>query len=112
MTLWREYTVFGIGFPPFSMYISALPTILAAYIVLFGDILQNRALIADGQTYRKDEVVKYKSSRAHLIFGGRNVAMSILGPDVTMCGPIWSAMQVVMVERWKKAVLCSSCTKI
>ncbi|MFZ7214160.1 hypothetical protein ACLSYY_00755 [[Pasteurella] aerogenes] len=102
VTLWREYTVFGIGFPPFSMYISALPTILAAYIVLFGDILQNRALIADGQTYRKDEVVKYKSSRAHLIFGGRNAAMSILGPDVTMCGPIWSAMQVVMVERWKK----------
>ena len=27
--------------------------------------------------------------------------MSIIGPDVTMCGPIWSAMQVVMVERWK-----------
>ena len=100
--LWREYTLFGIGLPPLSMFISAIPTILATYIVLFGDILQNRALIADGQKARPDEKVEYVSSRAHLIFGGRNVAMSILGPDVTMCGPIWSAMQVVTVERWKK----------
>ncbi|MCF7530066.1 hypothetical protein ACOR62_09050 [Neisseria lisongii] len=101
-TLWQEYTVFGIGFPPVSMYLTALPTVLATYIVLFGDILQNRALVADGQNYRSDEKVEYISSRAHLIFGGRNAIMSIIGPDVTMCGPIWSAMQVVMIERWKK----------
>lgn len=44
----------------------------------------------------------YNSGRAHLIFGGRNTIMSFLGPDVTMCGPIWSAMQVVTIERWKK----------
>lgn len=100
--LWNEYTVFGIGFPPAEMYLTAIPTVLATYIVLFGDILQNRALIADGQKYRPDEKVKYKSSRAHLIFGGRNAVMSVVGPDVTMCGPIWSAMQVVTIERWKK----------
>lgn len=100
--LWQEYTVFGLGFPPAEMYLTAIPTVLATYIVLFGDILQNRALVADGQAMRPDEKVEYTSSRAHLIFGGRNAAMSILGPDVTMCGPIWSAMQVVMVERWKK----------
>ncbi|MDH2926760.1 hypothetical protein FW755_01555 [Lonepinella koalarum] len=101
-TLWNEYTVFGVGFPPLAMYLSAIPTVLATYIVLFGDILQNKALIADGQKQRADEKVEYKSSRAHLIFGGRNTVMSIIGPDVTMCGPIWSAMQVVMIERWKK----------
>ena len=101
-TLWREYTVFGIGFPPFMMFVTAIPTVMAAYIVLFGDILQNRALVADGQRARPDEKVEYVSSRAHLIFGGRNTMMSILGPDVTMCGPIWSAMQVVTIERWKK----------
>lgn len=101
-TLWKDYTVFGLGFPPLTMFITAIPTMLAAYIVLFGDILQNRALIEDGQLSRPDEKVEYKSSRAHLIFGGRNTFMSILGPDVTMCGPIWSAMQVVMVERWKQ----------
>ena len=101
-TLWREYTVFGLGLPPLMMFITAIPTVLAAYIVLFGDILQNRALIADGQRARPDEKVEYVSSRAHLVFGGRNTVMSIFGPDVTMCGPIWSAMQVVTMERWKK----------
>ncbi len=99
--LWNEYTVFGLGMPPLMMFVTALPTVLAAYIVLFGDILQNQAFIRAGQKFRPDEKIEYKSDRAHMIFGGRNAAMSIIGPDVTMCGPIWSAMQVVMVERWK-----------
>lgn len=100
--LWKEYTVFGLGFPPIMMFITAIPTVLATYIVLFGDILQNQALIKEGQRHRPDEKIDYRSDRAHLVFGGRNSAMSIIGPDVTMCGPIWSAMQVVMIERWKK----------
>ncbi|MFP3918852.1 hypothetical protein U5N28_13705 [Lysinibacillus telephonicus] len=102
VTLWNEYTIFGLGFPPIMMFITALPTVLAAYIVLFGDVLQTKALVEDGAAVRVDEKVDYSPSRAHLIFGIRNSAMSILGPDVTMCGPIWSAMQVVMVERFKK----------
>jgi len=28
--------------------------------------------------------------------------MSLFGPDVTMCGPLWAAMQVVVVERYKQ----------
>ena len=28
--------------------------------------------------------------------------MGIIGPDVTMCGPLWAAMQVVVCERYKK----------
>ncbi|MDN4492255.1 hypothetical protein [Ureibacillus aquaedulcis] len=101
-TLWNEYTIFGLGFPPVMMFITALPTVLAAYIVLFGDVLQTKALVEEGSSVRPDEKIEYSASRAHLIFGIRNSAMSILGPDVTMCGPIWSAMQVVMVERFKK----------
>lgn len=102
MTLWNEYTVFGLGFPPVMMFVTALPTVLATYIVLFGDVLQNKVLVEDGASKRPDEKVEYSPSRAHLIFGLRNGFMSILGPDVTMCGPTWSAMQVVMIERYKK----------
>jgi hypothetical protein len=29
------------------------------------------------------------------------VIMSFIGPDITMCGPLWAAMQVVVVERFK-----------
>lgn len=102
MTLWNEYTVFGLGFPPVMMFVTALPTVLATYIVLFGDVIQNKVLVEDGASKRPDEKVEYSPSRAHLIFGLRNGFMSILGPDVTMCGPTWSAMQVVMIERYKK----------
>lgn len=101
-TLWREYTVIGLGFPPLMMFISALPTVLAAYIVLFGDVLQSRSLISEADHLRPDEKVDYNPNRAHMIFGGRNTVMSIIGPDVTMAGPLWAAIQVVVIERYKE----------
>jgi hypothetical protein len=101
-TLWSEYTVFGVGFPSAMLFVSALPTVLAAYIVLFGDVLQSKALIEEADDVRRDEKIDYNPNRAHMIFGGRNTIMSILGPDVTMAGPLWAAMQVVVIERFKE----------
>lgn len=106
-TLFREYTVFGLGLPPLSMFLTAIPTMLASYIILFGDVLQTRAILNEADAKRPDEKIDYNPDRAHLIFGGRNATMSILGPDVCMCGPFWAAMQVVIVERFtqgKKAM--------
>jgi len=100
--LWQNYTVFGLGFPPLTMVLSAIPTVLATYIVLFGDILQSKAILDEGDLVRPDEKIDYDPNRSHLLFGGRNAAMSILGPDITMCGPLWAAMQVVVVERYKE----------
>ena len=100
-TLFQQYTIIGLGFPPIAMFISAIPTVLAAYIVLFGDVLQSRALIAEADHLRPDERIDYNPNRAHLIFGGRNTFMSIFGPDIVMCGPLWAAMQVVVIERYK-----------
>lgn len=101
-TLFSEYTIFGLGLPPAHMYLTAIPTMLAAYIVLFGDVLQSKAILTEVDSKRPDEKVDYDPNRAHLIFGGRNAAMSVLGPDVCMCGPIWSAMHVVITERFSK----------
>ena len=106
-TLFAEYTVFGLGFPPLHMFISAIPTVLAAYIVLFGDVLQSKAILEEADAERVDEKIDYSADRAHLIFGARNSVMSIMGPDVAMCGPLWAAMHVVIVERFtqgKKAM--------
>jgi hypothetical protein len=100
--LWNEYTVFGVGFPSFMMFITGLPTVLAAYIVLFGDVLQSKALVSEADDLRPDEKIDYNPNRAHLVFGGRNTIMSLFGPDVTMCGPMWAAMQVVVIERFKQ----------
>lgn len=102
MTLWSEYTVFGVGLPPAHMFLTAIPTVLAAYIVVFGDVLQANAVLKEADHVRTDEAVVYSPSRAHLLFGGRNMLMSIIGPDIAMCGPLWAAMHVVIVERYKQ----------
>lgn len=100
--MFHSYTVFGLGFPPIDMFLSALPLALAAYIVLFGDVLQAEAILKEADQIRSDEKIDYNANRAHLIFGGRNAIMSIFGSDVVMCGPLWAAMHVVIVERYKK----------
>ncbi|WP_397451087.1 hypothetical protein [Pseudomonas sp. NA-150] len=99
--LWNNYTVFGLGMPPLSMFISALPTMLAVYIIVFGDVLSAKVLLDEAQQIRTDENVDYNPDRAHLIFGARNAFMSVFGPDVAMCGPKWAAMLVVIIERFK-----------
>ncbi|MCY6959765.1 hypothetical protein [Clostridium brassicae] len=101
-TLWKEWTVFGMGFPPLSMFIKSIPMVLSAYIVLFGDMIQANALLEDAEKVRPDEKIDYNANRTHIIFGLRNTIMSIIGPDLTMCGPLWAAMQVVICERYKK----------
>ncbi len=101
-TLFSEYTILGLGLPPLKVFLTAIPTVLAAYIVLFGDVLQGKAILDEADEIRKDEVVDYDSNRAHQIFGARNLFMSIFGPDVVMCGPLWAAMHVVVVERFKQ----------
>ena len=102
VTLFSEYTVFGLGFPPLMMFVTALPTVFAAYLVVFGDVIQARAVLEEAAAKRKDENVKYNENRAHLIFGGRNILMSLFGPDTAMCGPLWAAMHVTISERYKK----------
>jgi hypothetical protein len=101
MGLWSNYTVFGLGMPPLSMFITALPTMLAVYIIVFGDVLSAKVLLDEAEQIRKDEKIDYDPDRSHLIFGGRNAFMSIFGPDIAMCGPKWAAMLVVVIERFK-----------
>ncbi|MDK2888854.1 MAG: hypothetical protein PWP72_1732 [Thermoanaerobacter sp.] len=101
-TLWTDWVPWGtLGWPSIDYYIKAFPLVLAAYIVIFGDAVQCQAIIKDAQKFRPDDPVDYNPSRAHLVVGLRNTGMSILGPDISMCGPIWAAMTVVTYERWK-----------
>jgi hypothetical protein len=98
----RDWTILGaIPVPPFKMFITGIPMVISAYIVVFGDVIQTQALLEDAQKYRPDENINYNPNRSHIIFGGRNILMSILGPDISMCGPLWAAMQVVVCERYK-----------
>ena len=100
--LFRDFTMLGaIPVPPAKMFLTGLPMVISAYIVVFGDVIQTQALIEDAQKYRPDETVDYDPNRSHIIFGARNAIMSVIGPDISMCGPLWAAMQVVICERYK-----------
>jgi len=102
ITLFNEYTVFGLGLPPVSVFFTSIPMVLATYIVLFGDLLLAKAIVSEADHVRKDERIDFNPDRSHLLFGGRNMIMSVISPAVTMCGPLWAAMQVVIIERFKE----------
>jgi len=98
----RDWTMLGsIPVPPLKMFFTGIPMVVSAYIVVFGDVIQSQALLEDAQKYRPDENVDYNPNRSHIIFGTRNLIMSVFGPDISMCGPLWAAMQVVICERYK-----------
>jgi hypothetical protein len=78
--LFREWTFFGVGFPPMAMFISALPMVFSAYVILFGDMIQANALLEDASRNRPDEKIDYNSNRSHIVFGLRNTIMSIIVP--------------------------------
>ena len=60
VTLVKNFTVMGaIPFPPAHMFLSGLPMVISAYIVVFGDVIQSQALLDDAQKYRPDEDVDY-----------------------------------------------------
>ncbi len=103
-TLFHEWTPFStrIGFPAWSLYLKALPLVGATYVVLFGELIQAEALVDEAREFRNgDEDVHYNANRNNIICGMRNITMSMMGPDASMCGPMWAAMQVVTCERYK-----------
>ena len=102
--LWSQWTPFAdrIGWPAMQMYIAAAPLVVAVYVVLFGELIQAEALIDEAREFRHgDENVHYDANRNNIICGLRNITMSMIGPDLSMCGPLWAAMQVVTCERYK-----------
>lgn len=103
-TLFTEWTPFAdrIGWPSLDLYAKAFPLVVAVYIVLFGELIQAEALIDEAREFRHgDEDIHFNANRNNMIVGIRNIGMSVLGPDASMCGPMWAAMQVVECERYK-----------
>lgn len=103
-TVFTEWTPFSarIGWPSMEYFLSAVPLVLAVYVVLFGELIQAEALIDEAREFRHgDENVHYDANRNNIICGMRNIFMSCFGPDLSMCGPLWAAMQVVTCERYK-----------
>jgi hypothetical protein len=97
----REVTPFGIGFPSLKMFVAAIPMVLAAYIIAFGDFVTSKALITEADEVREDEKIDFNSDRSNLISGIRNVVQAFVSPYTQLCGPLWAAVTAAVSERYK-----------
>lgn len=99
--LLNNWTIFGLGLPPLEFFLLSFPYVISTYIIVFGDLIQAKCLLDDASKKRPDEYIDFNTNRSNIIFGARNVLMSIFGPTITLCGPLAAAMQVVVCERFK-----------
>ena len=93
---------FKIGFPSLSIFATAIPMAIMAYIIAFGDFVTSEALITEADKVRTDEKIDFNSNRSNLISGIRNIIMALVAPFVPMCGPLWAAVTAAVATRYKE----------
>lgn len=98
--IFANYSIFGVGMPPLSMFLSALPLAIAAYIIAFGDVLVVSSLINRANEVRKDEKIVFSASRNSIIVAIRNGFQSLFMPFLGLSGPQWTAGQALVTTRF------------
>jgi hypothetical protein len=100
--LFKNYSVFSVGFPSMDFFVSALPMAFAVYIIAFGEIITAEAVLKEAEEERPAEKIEYNSNRSNVISGIRNLALALFAPFVPMAGPLWAAVSVSIGERYKE----------
>jgi len=95
------YTIFGIGFPEARHFAAAIPVMIAAYIIAFGDFVLTETVVKSANNERPDEYLDFNPNRSNLISGIRNAIMCLIAPYTQLCGPLWAAVTVSVAERYK-----------
>lgn len=98
----EHYTIFGLGFPEWSLFVAAIPMALTAYIIAFSDFILSKEIVDDATAQRPDEKVEFDAGRSNLVSALRNAVMSIFAPWVPMCGPLWASGLLTITERYKR----------
>lgn len=98
----EQVSIFGVGIPPLSMYIKALPLALVCYVIAFGDFVTTETLVSEARQSRDDEYIDFNSSRSNLVSGLRNLLLSIFAPFPPLSGPLWVGMTVSVSMRYKE----------
>ncbi|MCC3862575.1 hypothetical protein [Pseudemcibacter aquimaris] len=101
-SLFEKVSPFAIGWPPLDYYIAAMPIVLMAYVILFGDLLTGKAIIDAGQQERSDDPVDVNFNRSHFAVSIRNFLMAVIVPFFPTQGVLWAGAQVIVTERWKE----------
>jgi|GEM_PF-20075 len=100
--LFDNFTIFGIGFPAFSYFVSAAPLAILLYLIAFGEIVVTQSVIEEAAEIRTDEHVDYNVNRTNIIIGMRNGILAFIAPYVPLAGPNWIGGTVSTVERYKQ----------
>lgn len=94
------FSVFGVGFPPMTILLGALPLSVLIYVIAYGDFVFIETIVRGNNERRPDEKVDLNSSRAHIIVGVRNVAHMLFGPHPILAGPAFTAYSAIHILRW------------
>ncbi len=98
----EQVSIFGVGVPPLSMFVKALPLALVCYVIAFGDFVTTETLVEEARQERDDEYIDFNSSRSNLVSGLRNVILSLIAPFPPLSGPLWVGMTVSVSIRYKE----------
>lgn len=101
-TILREVSIFGVGIPPLSVFLKALPLALVCYVIAFGDFVTTETLVSEAKAARDDEYIDFDSSRSNLVSGIRNIILALVAPFPPLCGPLWVGMTVSVSMRYKE----------
>jgi hypothetical protein len=100
--LFRTASPFSIGFPSLGIFLTALPTAAAIYIIAFGEIVTAEAVLKECREARPDEKIGFNANGSNIIAGVRNLILSLLAPFTPLAGPLWAAVTVSIGERYKE----------
>ncbi|WP_355661364.1 hypothetical protein [Halomonas salifodinae] len=93
----------SVGLPSWGVIVSAIPIGVMIYILAFGDLLVADTLLKGADKARSDEKLDIDHTRSHYVLAIRNLAQLVTaGPLVMLHGPIWTGVQVFLIERYKK----------
>ncbi len=98
----KAVSPFYIGWPELAVYVKALPMAVMVYIFVFGDIVLANTLLEQAAKVRPDEKIEYDNTRSHLLLFVRNMGHLLTGgPFIPLHGPMWTGVNVFLIERYK-----------
>ena len=100
--IFSEVSIFGVGIPPVSLFLKALPLALVSYVIAFGDFVTTETLVTEARQSRDDEYIDFNSSRSNMVSGLRNVLLAFFAPFPPLSGPLWVGMTVSVSIRYQE----------
>lgn len=91
---------FSIGFAEPSVWISAIPIALIAWVIAYGDFVTVQQLGMQAQ--REDEYIEFDSNRTNVICGIRNLLLAFFAPYPALAGPLSAPYCVATYQRYKQ----------